>query len=117
MSSNNDGCTVRLAGVQSDVTELALERRGPNKIWPIFEDSNLIQHVVSKYAGRPQVPIFWQVDNRSYSRTSSWKGMRVPSQWLFDGDDKSTKLLYLEADATSGDDASALALMHDALLL
>jgi len=106
------GCTIRLAGsrVHSDVTELALQKRGPSKIWPSFEDSNVMQPLVSKYAGI-HVPIFWRIYNRCYSKQSFWKGMRVPGQWLFDADNMSAKMLCLEADATSGD-ANALGLQH-----
>ena len=59
----------------------------------------------------PRVPVYWQVDDGRYSYDSSWDGMRIPKQWLFDvknGMNKETttfispeKLLILEADASS----------------
>jgi 23S rRNA-/tRNA-specific pseudouridylate synthase len=111
-ATNEDGCTIRLAGVRSDVTELALRTRGPGKIWPIDEDAKYVGHLLPKPA---RVLIFWQVDNRSYSKLSAWDGMRVTKQWLFNMDDGTNRrMLYLEADATTGDE-SALSLEQGAI--
>lgn len=119
-SSRQGGCTIRLAGVHSDVTELSLHRRGPGSLWPVFEDATLVQRLVARYAEPhtkqlPRVPVYWQVDDGQYSKATSWDGMKVPEQWLFavQGERERTRMLYLEADATSGDE-SALSLQHRA---
>jgi len=120
-SESLDGCTIRLAGARSDVTELSLHRRGQTRLWPIFEDPDGVQRLVTQYGGQdkdnhllPQVPVYWQVNDGEYSKQSSWDGMSVPNCWLYSiqGNGRKKKLLYLEADATSGGE-SALSLQKD----
>lgn len=59
------------------------------------------------------MPVYWQVNDGEYSKSASWDGMNVPDCWLYsvkvNGEKK--KLLYLEADATSGGE-SALSLQQ-----
>jgi hypothetical protein len=118
--SQKHGVTIRLAGVQSDVTELSLQRRR-HHLWPVFEKPEYIQHLVKQYGSAhkntddarpalPQRPMYWQVRDGQYSKAMSWDGMIIPKEWLYTTSDGRT-LLYLEADATSGDE-SALALQH-----
>lgn len=132
------GCTVRLAGVRSNVTELSWHRRGSTHLWPIYEDAAVVQRLVSRYATaptaesslslsssssvvavqqQPRVPVYWQVDDGQYSQARSWDGMTVQPQWLFPVRTKpghpQERMLYLEADATSGDE-SALSLQNSA---
>ena len=119
------GCTIRLAGVRSDVTELSLRRRGPERLWPVFENACAVQHLVSLYGCQdrqilPQVPVYWQVNDGEYSKHSSWKGMDVPESWLYtiqepNGKKRKRKLLYLEADATSGGDSAISLQKHSSV--
>jgi hypothetical protein len=114
---------VRLAGRISDVTTLGMQRDGRRRYFPIFEESKLIQvqQLVRKHGlkvGTYGVPVFWQVDDGQYGHEDSWRGMRIPPQWLFDKEKQSSgpskengKILILEADATSGESMS-LSLSH-----
>ena len=121
-SLDETGCTIRLAGVHSDVTELSLHRRGPERIWPVFEDVSAVQHLVSLYGCQdrdrqilPQVPVYWQINDGEYSKHSSWEGMDVPESWLYtiqEQNGQKRQLLYLEADATNGGE-SAVSLQKD----
>ena len=53
----------------------------------------------------PQVPVFWQVDSGRYSFASSWHGMYIPPNWLFETNNKKKeKLLVVEADVSPDDD-------------
>lgn len=105
---------VRLAGRVSDVTTLGMLRDGRRKYFPIFEDSRLIQvqHLVQNHsAGKYGVPIFWQVGDGQYGLEDSWRGMQIPSHWLFhkkkhSNNPEHDKILILEADATDGDSLS-----------
>jgi hypothetical protein len=54
----------------------------------------------------PRVPIYWKVQDGRYSHASSWQGMKIPENWLFDLPNTNEKLLMLEADATSGTNTS-----------
>lgn len=124
-SMDEHGCTIRLAGVRSDVTELSMNRKGAGRIWPVFEDTEGVQDLVSCYGGQdkdrqllPQVPVYWQVNDGEYSKESSWSGMTVPDCWLYDIQSESgpkKKLLYLEADATSGGESALSLQKHSSL--
>jgi len=115
----NDGTTIRLAGVRSNVTQLPLQQG--RALWPIYEQADKVLHVVTEYgcpdqqngsASLPSQPVYWQVDDGAYSKASSWKGMKIPWNWLYTVND-GTKLLYLEADATEGDEQALAMRQHD----
>lgn len=94
---------IRLAGTNSDVTSLSLERWGRRTIFPIYEkDTQEIRHLVQKHGfddphSEFGVPIFWRVENGRYGDPESWKGMTIPKTWLLSAGDK--HVLLLEADA------------------
>ena len=138
VTASSHGVVVRLAGIHSDVTQLTMDRESRHKIFPIFEQSSVldVQELVRDHGsstspnGRNGVntegkatgastndgeanlfPVYWQVDNGRYSLNSSWKGMYIPSHWLFSrtSSPSSPLLLVLEADGSSGEnDACSL---------
>ena len=101
-----EGTVIRLAGARSNVTDLSWKRKGICSLWPIFE---VAPQTRDKAGSALDIPFYWHVEYGTYSQQSSWEGMVIPKQWLFSIKDPDTKLLYLEADATSGDE-NALAL-------
>lgn len=94
---------IRLAGEKSSTTMLSMQRE---QIWPVFESTSPMESTIG---GRDK-PVYWQVNNGEYSKPASWDDMHIDEGWLFETPTK--RLLYLEADATSGDE-SALALYAD----
>jgi hypothetical protein len=112
------GVVIRLAGIESDVTNYSMALMGRRKLWPVFECSNnfslkslVREHATSDRHPAANVPIYWQVNDRQYSHPESWLGMYIPKTWLFHSsseDEKSSRLLIIEADATAGDGSSFL---------
>ena len=111
------GVVLRLAGEESDTTNLSLLRYSRRKIFPIYElpERSSVQQLVRQFGfgsiheKLPTVPIFWHIDDGRYSNADSWHKMKIPKHWLFDVKKSSTvdseapdKVLILEADATSG---------------
>ena len=106
--------------------------KNQSSIWPVFEDPSQpgVRRLVSLYgcaqehderAGStarpylqelvPHIPVFWQVKDGEYSKKDSWNGMTIPKEWLYNTK-SGQQLLYLEADATSGDN-NALSLQQN----
>jgi len=118
-SIQQQGRTIRLCGERSDVTQLTLKRGGA--LWPVFEDASKVQDLVQTYgcirnqrgivSSLPSRPVYWLVSSGAYSKASSWGGMKIPTSWLYTVGDK--KLLYLEADATVGDESAMALHQHD----
>lgn len=116
----NQGVVIRLAGETSDVTTQSLAIEGRNRIFPVFEKPNLhnVETMVREYGcgsgDDPLVPVYWRVPNGRYGRADSWRDLEIPKHWLHDvvptasrvRENRPTKMLILEADATSGDAAS-----------
>jgi hypothetical protein len=112
------GVVIRLAGIESDVTNYSMALMGRRKLWPIFEYSKncsvkslVREHATSDHHPAANVPIYWQVNDRQYSRPDSWLGMYIPKTWLFEtkrssSENESSRLLIIEADVTPGDGSS-----------
>jgi len=113
------GVVVRLAGIESDVTNYSMGLMGRRRLWPIFEDPTnaTVKSLVRQYGAGSEitparVPIFWQVDSGQYSLRDSWRGLSIPKSWLFTSSSETqatTPKLIIEADATPGDGSSFLA--------
>ncbi|CAJ1951762.1 unnamed protein product [Cylindrotheca closterium] len=84
---------IRLAGINSNVTSLSMERWGRRNIFPIYErDTQEVRQMVQKHgfdsergldsSSNHGVPVFWRVENGKYGDPDSWKGMAIPRQWL-----------------------------------
>ena len=130
--SPSGGVVIRMAGLESNVTDFSLATWGRRGIFPIFEESTRCKDLMRLYASPHTVPLFWTVDNGTYryflrssllnfeillillllillislySQKDSWKGLKIPKHWFFKtaaGKD----LLVLEADATTGENDS-----------
>ena len=118
---------IRLAGTNSNVTTLSMDRWGRRNIFPIYEqDTQEIRQLVQKHGFASNstnhgVPIFWRVENGRYGDPESWSGMTIPKQWLLtvnnnnnnDDDNKSTKpqadkVLLIEADSVGKDSIESI---------
>ena len=116
----DSGVVIRLAGEASDVTLLSMAQEGRRRYFPIYESSecldvkSLIQNYgacSSSASDKPRVPVYWQVSNGRYGYNDSWRGLVLPDHWLFNvnltargvREGRPSKLLILEADATSGE--------------
>ena len=89
-SKTKSGVVVRLAGKNSDVTNLGMLRDGRRRLFPIFEDASvpgvlqiMRQHGV-KRGSQQAVPLFWQVNNGQYGHADTWKEFNIPTHWLFE---------------------------------
>eukprot|EP00547_Thalassionema_nitzschioides_P004806 CAMPEP_0194220212 /NCGR_PEP_ID=MMETSP0156-20130528/27750_1 /TAXON_ID=33649 /ORGANISM="Thalassionema nitzschioides, Strain L26-B" /LENGTH=446 /DNA_ID=CAMNT_0038950155 /DNA_START=288 /DNA_END=1628 /DNA_ORIENTATION=+ len=99
---------IRLAGKTSDTTSLSMERWGRRNIFPVFEcSSQEIQRLVQRHGflGNYGFPVFWRVGDGRYGDPDSWRGMKIPKQWLLNKTNSSEKILLLEADSVGPDDS------------
>lgn len=113
------GVVLRLAGEESDVTGYCMSKGGRGAVFPIFEEAQRasVQQLIRQHGyenkavadDKPNIPVFWQIDDGRYANADSWRSFAVPKSWLFDMKKKEStqssendKLLVLEADATSG---------------
>jgi hypothetical protein len=122
---NPPGVVIRLAGKTSDVTSLTMRREGRRFIFPVYEDSLLVQPLLKRHGIKRGndyvVPIYWQVDDGQYGHPESWSDLTIPQSWLFEkintditNKKRPSKLLILEADADhDGPDALSLATSKD----
>ncbi|KAL3942803.1 MAG: hypothetical protein SGBAC_003079 [Bacillariaceae sp.] len=105
---------IRLAGLNSNVTSLTMERWGRRNIFPIYEqDTQPIRQLVQKHGfdssnSNHGVPIFWRVENGRYGDPESWKGMTIPKQWLLNVKNTTNKVLLLEADSVGKDSIESI---------
>eukprot|EP00980_Cylindrotheca_fusiformis_P001656 scaffold374_cov124-Cylindrotheca_fusiformis.AAC.15 len=103
---------VRLGGKSSNVTTLSMERWGRRNVFPIFESATSeIRQLVRRHGFWDEndgVPIYWRVDNGSYGDPDTWKGMRIPKQWLLETKNQIPKMLLLEADSVGKDSISSI---------
>eukprot|EP00127_Corallochytrium_limacisporum_P006521 Clim_evm52s229 gene=Clim_evmTU52s229 len=90
---------IRLAGMDSDVTALSLERYGRH-IVPIYEDGSQQTHLIKRVSMHGSVPVYWQIPEGHYSSRHCWKGFKLDPAFLIPTKDKSQKLLIVEADGT-----------------
>lgn len=110
LTGAEQGCTIRLAGIRSHVTDYCMDvTRESANLWPVFENADAVHGGLAgtQSTKSPTIPFFWQVNDGQYSLPSSWNGLIIPATWIY-SKSNGDQLLYLEADATSGDE-SALA--------
>jgi Family of unknown function (DUF6739) len=104
-SGGTTGVVIRLAGRDSDVTALGLDRMGRAGLFPVFEDPrrSSVRHLVRRHGGSTgvaafndgrssgkwwswwerlsgsqtsvRVPVYWQVPDGRYGKRSSWAGL------------------------------------------
>lgn len=97
---------IRLAGKDSDVTEVSMARYGAH-ILPVFEDPNRHRHLVAQWSLKGRVPCIWNVPTGQYGFRHSWSGLLIDESFLL----RTTTgkyVLCIEADATRRDRAFEL---------
>ena len=99
---------VRLAGTDSDVTHLSMDRYGEH-IVPVVEVPANARPIVRRHSTGQ--PVIWHLPSGKYGSTRHgyWDGFRVERDWLLkteraDG----ARALVIEADSSVGDEALAL---------
>ncbi|KAG2768292.1 hypothetical protein JG687_00000529 [Phytophthora cactorum] len=105
---------IRLAGKESDVTEVSMARYGVH-ILPVFEDPERHRHLVAQWSLGGRVPCVWRVPKGQYGFRHSWTGLHVDGSFLL----RTTTgkyILCIEADATLKDRAFELRVMTEAPL-
>ncbi|ETN02099.1 hypothetical protein PPTG_16752 [Phytophthora nicotianae INRA-310] len=102
---------IRLAGKESDVTEVSMARYGAH-ILPVFEDPERHRHLVAQWSLGGRVPCIWRVPKGQYGFRHSWTGLHVDGSFLL----RTTTgkyILCIEADATLKDRAFELRVMPE----
>ncbi len=109
LSGQGSETIIRLAGQQSDVTEYDLANN--YHIFPIYENPELITTLVRQVSQNYSRPVYWQVDTKKYGDPSSWNGLHITKENLVKArrGKKEYNVLILEADASVGEQALALA--------
>jgi hypothetical protein len=106
VSSQNE-VVIRLAGTSSNVTTLSMDRWGRRNVFPIYESSTQeIRQLVKRHGFC--VPVFWRVQNGRYGDPDTWKGLRIPKQWLLNTEHNNPKILLLEADSVGKDSIASI---------
>ncbi|MCA9371531.1 hypothetical protein KC726_01400 [Candidatus Woesebacteria bacterium] len=102
-----NGKVIRLAGKQSDVTDYSLspDIDGAHLL-PVYEDAGSMGQLVDRFSVN-NTPVAWCVEPNKYGKNESWKGFSFYPSWLLK-DKKGNKILYMEADASTGEQALAL---------
>lgn len=111
--SSQSEVVIRLGGKSSNVTSLSMERWGRRNVFPVYETSTQeIRQLVRRHGFWDEnygVPVFWRVENGSYGDPETWKGMRIPKQWLLEPNcSESSKILLLEADSVGKDSIASI---------
>lgn len=91
------GRVVRLAGEQSDLTELSLIRDGEHLL-PVYETPQLIENLIQHHGGG-SLPVYWYVPSDEYGRDEIWENLVIDNEWLFTSR-SGKRIFFLEADAT-----------------
>lgn len=99
------GRVVRLAGTQSDVTELSLIHDGEHLL-PVYENPELINSLIQHHGGG-NLPVYWHVPAGEYGRDEVWEKLIIDDDWLFTSR-AGQSVFFLEADATATEQALAL---------
>ncbi|CEG47590.1 uncharacterized protein PHALS_04741 [Plasmopara halstedii] len=97
---------IRLAGQDSDVTEVSMARYGAH-ILPVFENLERHRHLVAQWSLGGRVPCCWSVPTGEYGFRHSWSGLHIDESFLL----RTTTgkyILCIEADATLKDRAFEL---------
>jgi len=100
---------IRLAGKDSDVTALSLERYGQHVV-PIFEVPSLVRDLMERHSQGGRLPVFWCIPSGAYSLLSSvnrWHNFGLSSEWFIDNA-AGEKVLVVEADSSVGEQSLAL---------
>ena len=97
-----DGLVMRLCGKDSFVSAVTLSKMGRH-FFPIFESPERVQWLVWKYSQNKRLPVFWCVEQGRYTQPYSWARFPVGKGCFYKGVE-GEQLLFLEADATNGND-------------
>ena len=99
-----NGLVVRFCGRDSHVSEVSLQRMGAH-VFPVFEHPERVRILVKKHSEKYQRPVYWCVPPGRYWRKYSWEKFPTESGCFLKGrNSTSDKILFLEADATNGND-------------
>ncbi|KAI9987319.1 hypothetical protein PInf_023322 [Phytophthora infestans] len=105
---------IRLAGKESDVTEVSMARYGAH-ILPVFEDPVRHRHLVAQWSLGGRVPCVWRVPKGQNGFRHSWTGLHIDGSFLL----RTTTgkyILCIEADATLKDRAFELRVIPETSL-
>jgi Family of unknown function (DUF6739) len=106
INAGNKQRVIRLAGRESDTTQLSMIRYGSHLL-PVFEQPENVKKLVKRHWQHGRMPVFWHVNKTEYGFSQAWDRIDMTQDWLI-RTKKGEEVLYIEADATNVEEALAL---------